>query len=202
VIAALTVAGTASADYYPAPLTPPKPPPFAPPSSVTPVQQPAFTVVDPEHGPRSPGLAITLSLVATVAPPIAAVAAFNDSERDGVAEDREEAALWILGGSLLFGPSVGHWYAGKVLTPGLGVRALGFAIGAAAFGGNDVDDAISLMLLGTATVLGGAIYDVATAGRSAREYNFEHATRVMPMVAPAIAPDGSAQLRVGVSGAF
>ena len=58
------------------------------------------------------------------------------------------------------------------------------------------------MLLGTTAVVGGAIYDVATAGRSARQYNFEHATRVMPVIAPVITPDGSAQLRLGVTGSF
>lgn len=53
----------------------------------------------------------------------------------------ETELLWILETSALLGPSLGHWYAGKVVTPGLGVRAVGFAVGAAAFGSDDLDTA-------------------------------------------------------------
>lgn len=210
VLSALLVSGVASADtYYPegappqSPLPPPPPePPLAPPSFVQPVMVPMpMPMPDPEQGPKSPGTATLLSLAATVAPSLVAVSVFPDRDRVGN-DDHEEAMLWVLAGSALLGPSVGHWYSGKVVTPGLGVRALGFALGAAAFGSNDFDEALGLLALGSTAILGGAIYDIATAGRSAREFNFEHATHTIPMVVPTVGPDGRAQVRVGLTGSF
>ncbi len=195
----LLSAPTASADYYPE-LPPKKPPSLAPPSSVTPLPQPAYVMVDPEQGPRSPGLAVTLSLMATIVPPLVATAVWNDSNRGGVGEEHDEDMLWVVGASLLLGPSVGHWYSGKVLTPGLGVRALGYALIAAGVD-DDSDDGFGLVMLGITAVIGGASYDVATAGRSARQYNFEHATRILPVIAPVITPEGT-QLRLGITGNF
>ncbi len=208
--AVLLSAASASADAnYPAPLPPPNAPllvpepPLAPPSFVQPVMVPMpmpMPMPDPEQGPKSPGTAVMLSLAATIAPPLIAASIYGDEHYVG--NDHDEEMLWIFAGSALIGPSIGHWYAGKVMTPGLGVRALGFALGAAAFGTDDLGEGLGLLMLGSTAILGGAIYDIATAGRSAREYNFEHATRTIPMVVPTVGPDGHAQLRVGLTGNF
>lgn len=188
-IALLLGSATASADTpYPAPL--------APPSTVMPVQQPAAYLLDPEDGPKSPELAILLSVAGTVAPPLLASAMYGDTN------EHETELLWILGTSALLGPSLGHWYAGKVITPGLGVRAVGFALGAAAFGADDLDSAVGLLMLSASCILGGAIYDVSTAGRSARHYNFAYATRLMPVVAPTMGPSGTTGAQLGVAGTF
>ena len=101
---------------------------------------------------------------------------------------------------MLIGPSIGHLYAGKLFTPGLGVRALGFGLAMAAFD----DESIGMLLLGTACVVGGAIADISTAGSSARAYNFEHANRTMsPTVAPVVDARGNATgMQVGLVGNF
>ena len=178
------------------------PPPLLPPSSVepavptyVPVPMQALPLFDPENGPKNSGTAIALSLAGTVAPSLIASVAYGD-------HDHDEEMLWILGTSALFGPSLGQWYAGKVITPGLGVRALGFALGAAAFGADDLDTAVGLLLISSTCILGGAIHDVATAPRSVREYNFAYATRMTPMIAPSVGADGRTQLKLGLAGSW
>lgn len=62
------------------------------------------------------------------------------------------------------------------------------------FGGGE-----ELFLLGAAAYLGGTIYDVATAGRAARDHNRAHSIAVSPAVINA----GSSQVMgLGVSGSF
>lgn len=180
---------TASADT-------PYPEPLAPPSAVMPVQRPAAYLLDPDAGPKRPGTALMLSAIGAIAPPLIASAIYDDNN------GHETELLWILGTSALLGPSLGHWYAGKVVTPGLGVRAVGFAVGAAAFGSDDLDTAVGLLMISASCILGGAIYDVTMAGRSARDYNFAYATRLMPVVAPTIGPGGTTGAQLGLAGTF
>lgn len=205
-LAILGSAATASADdYYPEPLPPQAPPAPVPvyvPTSTAPAmtapQPVVYAAPDPDEGPKSPGTAGMLSFFATVGPPLAAAAAFGNDDGN----DREDTMITVMLGSVLVGPSIGHLYAGKLVTPGLGVRALGFALGLAAAGTDDLDDAIGLLLLGSGCVIGGAVYDIATAGRSAREYNFQQAKRMMPTFAPVTTNGQPAGVQVGLAGAF
>jgi hypothetical protein len=90
----------------------------------------------------------------------------------------------------LVGPSFGHWYTGEFLTKGMVARAGGALLllaGADAalsarsgIGMFEDDGAAGAMLLGGAALyVGGAIYDIATAGKAAHKYNVER-YQVMP----------------------
>ncbi len=154
------------------------------------------TTVQPEEW-KSPLVAMLLSVGATGVPIAAAAAVFRDDDGNGQYPD----ALWAIGGvAVLIGPSVGHWYAGKYFTLGLVARATGFALGAFAVNGRGhEDDKLGALLVGGACLVGGAIYDLATADRSAREYNFEHAKKLLPTVAPVASGTG---VQIGLAGTF
>ncbi|MGE5183342.1 MAG: hypothetical protein ACM31C_14830 [Acidobacteriota bacterium] len=104
-------------------------------------------------------------------------------------QDLGAGIAWVGVASLPLAPSFGHWYAGDYLTPGLGLRALGIGlfVGGAANYTLRIDCADldcppakdntlggTLMLLGLVSYTTGWFYDVATAGRAAREYNRGH----------------------------
>lgn len=90
----------------------------------------------------------------------------------------------------LVGPTTGHFYAGDYWNAGLGCRLLG--IGATFVGGvtifaseGDSTAGGALVVGGGLLYLGGAVYEIATAGRAARAYNREAAVnslKVAPMV--------------------
>jgi hypothetical protein len=144
-----------------------------PPSSWAP-QPPLATTTGPVPGEKSPGLALGLSLGGT-ALSIALTAADDDSDSG--------ASLGAIGGiGLWVAPSFGHWYSGKMWTPGLTARLAG--TGAAVIGAlmlvtcidsdGDCDSegpGIVLLLGGAGAIVGGGIYDIATAPEEARKYN-------------------------------
>jgi hypothetical protein len=96
----------------------------------------------------------------------------------------------------MFTPSIGHWYAGKVATRGLGLRAAGGAtallgLGASLsecpiIGESDCTPALglALMVLGGAVFVGGMVDDLVTAPRRVRRYNQERGFGVAPIVTP------------------
>jgi hypothetical protein len=98
------------------------------------------------------------------------------------------AGIGGLAGAL--GPTTGHWYAGEAMTPGLGIRLAGSAV--ATIGIVGVIDCffqckpdpiyMDLVYVGAAAWVGGAIYDIATAGDAADDYNRAHERAVI--VAP------------------
>jgi hypothetical protein len=83
--------------------------------------------------------------------------------------------------STLFAPTIGHWYAHRTATRGLGLRAGGAAailVGVALVPvceetcGDGYSAALALLLFGgSALYIAGTIDDVATAHRTARSYN-------------------------------
>lgn len=149
-----------------------------------------------EEGPKSPFLATLLSFGATAAPSALGYAIFGNAGSGGQVSD---GLLLTIGASVLIGPSAGHWYAGKVVTTGLVVRALGFlALSGAISAGGDTETGTGLLFVGAAMLVGGGAYDLATADRSARESNFAHATKLM--LAPRVSADG--QLGLGLTGSF
>ncbi len=95
--------------------------------------------------------------------------------------------------STLVTPSIGEWYAGKPLTWGMGLRAagatafLGGAVLAFKCWGDDSGSCHSdevatgvLVFGGAGAYVGGIIYDIATAGTAAEEFNREHALSLAP----------------------
>ena len=101
-------------------------------------------------------------------------------------------------GTSLVTPSLGQWYAGEYLTPGMGVRflAAGLAVYAAFHGQETVtcDYAMTsdqkckqftgnaIVLFGVAGIayVGGVAYDVLDAGDAVDRYNAKHRFSVMP----------------------
>lgn len=99
--------------------------------------------------------------------------------------------------TLLVGPSLGHWYAGRIVTGGLLVRAAGAGIAALGLASLASEDGEAgpgggLFYLGAGLVLAGGIYDAATAGRAVDDRN---RVSVVPLVHPASAG-------LGIAGTF
>lgn len=148
--------------------------------------------------PRNENTALGLSIAGTLAGPAMFAAGVYTLDNSGAIDDEEAslampAALLVSGAAVsVLGPSFGHWYAGKALTPGLAMRAGGLAVAAAgafgAFGSCEFDDGdcgASLdriaMYAGVATFVGGAVYDIATARGRVRERNARE-VQITPMV--------------------
>lgn len=95
--------------------------------------------------------------------------------------------------STVLTPTIGHWYAGRPVTRGLGVRLAGLAamtVGAAIWAekwdnapGNDTSPAGTFMALGAVAFVIGTVDDIATAPAAAR------ATRRDVGVAPLLKRD-------------
>ena len=86
--------------------------------------------------------------------------------------------------TMLVAPSAGHWYAGKTLTAGMGVRALGGTVATLSLmllvaSDGEMPGVEEAFWLGTITVGVGAIWDIATASSAVDQWNRKHAT-VMP----------------------
>lgn len=196
------------------PAYPPPPPPPAPqadpaPTPYYPAQVPYTPGPAPQYAPqyvyappqveglKDSWTAGMLSLGATVAPPLIATLVMSSSNES----DREDVIGKIALTSVMIGPSVGHMYAGKFLTPGIAVRTLGFAVAMTAASADDLGDALGRIMIGSLGILSGAIMDLATVGKSVREYNAEH-VRVSPMVTPVVDQNGNRGVQIGVNGAF
>jgi hypothetical protein len=137
-----------------------------------------------DDGPRDPATAGLLSGGITFAGGLVVA----------MAVDRDSAALGALGGTgLALGPSTGHWYAGEVVNPGLGVRVGGLAV--AALGATMIHDGrgadgacdstrcrvgTGLAVAGPVLVAGGTLYEILTAPGAARAHNRRRALGVTP----------------------
>jgi hypothetical protein len=122
----------------------------------------------------------------------------------GVATDEPiVAGIGGLAGAL--GPTTGHWYAGESFTTGLGIRLAGSAVGSIGIIG--VMDCffqckpdpiyMDLVYLGTAAWVAGAVYDIATAGDAADDYNHAHERAVI--VAPTAMRDAHGDTAPGLA---
>jgi hypothetical protein len=180
--------------YYPAQVPYVPAPVYAPQYQYAP---PPYVYPAPVEGPKSAWTAGMLSLAATLAPPLLATMVYGNRSES----EREDVVAKIALTSVMIGPSVGHIYAGKFLTLGLGVRVVGFAVAMSAVSADDLGDALGRIMIGGITIAAGAIADLATVGKSVNEYNAEH-TRIVPTVAPVMDPNGSIRPQVGVAGTF
>ncbi|HEY5925923.1 MAG TPA: hypothetical protein VIV11_29750 [Kofleriaceae bacterium] len=117
--------------------------------------------------PKERGAAIVGALAGSVAP----LFIHEITERH---RNPDTVVTLTLGGALLL-PSAGHWYAGKLVTPGMGVRAAGVLV----IVGSD-DQSAETVAVGVLLIAAGALYDLATAGSAVDAWNRKHAT-VTPM---------------------
>lgn len=135
---------------------------------------------------KSPALALGLSLGGTAVPLLA-----STLETDA----HDKAGLWVVG--LGLGPSLGNAYAEnrtrvtralKIRGIGASVMGTGLVLGVASvFGGERAwNVARGVMGVGLGTVAAGAVYDIATAPLSAKEFNETHdlSARATPVVDP------------------
>lgn len=174
--------------------------PFRPPSSAAVITAPVAANVDDELLPseiievKSPSTAIMLSLGITVG---GLGLAYLADEMDRGTSD-SAGALGTLGGiAFMVGPTTGHIYAGNTWNTGLKWRlgGLGVGLGGIVFAlsqcdifegcTEDEEDAAdvgaAIAVGGVIMYAGGTIYEIATAGRSAREYNIEYSRRRLQM---------------------
>ena len=153
---------------------------------------------------KSPNVATALAYAGTFAAPALSLATLTldmDSPRErriGYTLIGAEAVLMVLG------PSAGHWYSGRFVSPGLAIRAGSAAVLASGFVGlvhcasADVDcdrrdpasyATIGLLTIGTAGMILGTLLDTTDASREARRYNRAHGLDAV--IAPTITPSGA-----------
>jgi hypothetical protein len=166
-----------------------QPPGLTPPSGAQPAPQLQATPLRKKER----GTAAVLSLGGTVVPFLIMMSIGNSSE--------PEYPVLAFGATAILLPSAGHWYAGKILTTGMGIRAVSgvvatVSIGILAQSDGDASGPAVGALVGLGGLAIGAIYDLATAGSAVDEWNRKHAT-VMPTAL--VLRDGYG---VGLAGTF
>jgi hypothetical protein len=136
--------------------------------------QDAAPVAEPTAEPanaKSSTTATLLAIAGTIGPLLFVGKALDDNLEGA-------ALLGAIG--MVFLPSAGHWYAGKVATPGLGMRVGGGAAALLALSilikSDGTESLETVFWLGAGTFVAGTIYDIATAGNAARDWNTEHAS--------------------------
>jgi hypothetical protein len=150
-----------------------------------------------DDSPRSEAGATAMSVGGTLLPiaAIALVAGSANGPFDGPVQLSSGATFGLLaaaGTGLVFGPSLGHIYAGHGWTKGMAHRLLGgglFVVGTAMISGSVFHSSTSGVGIGGAIdavglllIAGGAISDISTAGEAARRWNTEHALQIAPTV--------------------
>lgn len=179
-VGAITGVGDAAAQPGQTPVTPPAPtaarppgpppgPPIAPPALAS-APRPAAQ----ERGELSEGMALGLSLGVTTASWGSLILLGSIADSTSVSEGH--LLLCALG--TFVGPNVGHLYAGKLVTRGLGIRTLGLGIAVAGFlklasNCESCDDSEYEPWFwgGVAVYVAGSIDDIITAPLRARRHN-------------------------------
>jgi hypothetical protein len=165
-----------------------------------PAKLPSVPAAQPApEGSLSEGLAFGLSFGATVASWTVLGAGISMEQHNS------QGARYVFGIGALsttFAPTIGHWYARRGATRGLGLRlagavavAIGFRLAVACEEDCPAgySAAFALLLFGGAGLhIAGTIDDVATAPRAARRYNARHERIVVPVVNPAMGSFGLA----------
>jgi hypothetical protein len=145
----------------------------------------------PSGGPKSETAALALSLGGTALSYGLMIAAADREDGDG----ETLGTIGVIGA--VFAPSFGHWYAGKVLTRGLGLRAAGLSVALIAAvwafsecpifsSEEDCNQTAApgiLALGGVGLFVGGTIDDIVTAPRRVRDHNRAiESFAVVPMI--------------------
>jgi hypothetical protein len=134
-----------------------------------------------QNEPKSVDKAKKLSLYGTLIPVAAgAVIFFGASDRFDNWDDAESiVAISIAGAGIVFGPAIGHCYAGEWRYLGkafwLRMSVAGLSVGAFAYsstmGGNSSAGGAVLPAL---VITASAVYDIAAARKSVEKYNARH----------------------------
>jgi uncharacterized membrane protein YfcA len=157
---------------------------------------PSIAHANDEPDTRDPGNALALSIAGTFVG--AAVLIPTGSMKN---EDWKVGIPLLALAEVL--PSVGHFYAGNYVSPGLVTRLVGGAMIVIALKDPFESDQIvsgnarALGISGMLLTLGGTVYDIATAGREARRYNARTVS-----VTPAIATSEGMSPGFAVAGRF
>ncbi|MBP9088729.1 MAG: hypothetical protein KBG15_21575 [Kofleriaceae bacterium] len=152
-------------------------------SATTEAPQPLLPDVDDgEHGPKSPAAATGYAVLGALSGPVllGLAAAVPNGNRGSDQSTLGLGLLSVVG--FLAGPSAGRWYAGELGGGPLLARCFGSGLvllGAASVRGGPENLLPFLVAVGGvgSLVVVTAIYDVATAGDRAREYNRNHRSR-------------------------
>lgn len=164
--------------------------------------------------------------VGTPEPGVTASVASDDGDpndaRNEAKDPRRAVLLSSLGSAGMFvpfvnlvaipaGPALGHFYAGneRQAWTGIAIRGTALGVGLAAILGEafrciggcgpqerDGGKAETVLLGSVVVILGSSLYDVATAGASAREYNRRHGLRTAAV--PVVGPNGQVGVLVAV----
>ncbi len=125
------------------------------------------------------------------------------------------SSLTVLGAlSSLVTPAAGEIYAGKVFTPGMGIRLASVGVGliglvaattsfvqtAATGNGDGGSGGAAVVVLASLGYATGILYDLATAGNAVDDYNQHPRYRLVPTVIPT-ASSGPA-VGLGIGGSF
>jgi hypothetical protein len=140
------------------------------PPGLTPPTQAPGELATQRRRPKERGAAVLGALVGSIAPYFI----YEIAQRKTT--DDRATAYALVGGVLL--PSAGHWYAGKLVTTGMALRAGGALAMLLMYG--DPDSRDGAIAMGVLAMTGGAIWDIATAGDAVEDWNRAHAA-VAPM---------------------
>ena len=166
-----------------------------------------------DDAPRNENTAVTLSGAATGGS--VALVAIGAMMSCSSCDTKNNIGAVVLGtgiAGLVLGPSFGQWYAGRGFTPGLGMRiggAAAMAVGAwlAIVAADSEGPTSASGPIGVGAFIGGAVlfvagtvHDIATAKRSARRYNENHAAvRLVPTL---LTPPSGPVMGLGLGGSF
>jgi len=132
--------------------------------------QPGLSPPKPDGHSKQRSAALALTVLGTLAP-AGLKLAFEDTV--------EPATMWrIAGVSAILLPSAGHWYAGRFLTVGLGIRFVGLTLASAFPDSEDRVPRFALVMLACGT---GVIADLATVSDAVDAWNRRHAPTLAPM---------------------
>lgn len=158
---------------------------------------------DEDRSAKSPGGALAYSLLGTVVPIGVGVGIGVAASNSSTGDDAAAAAILLPAAGLLFGPSLGHFYAGRSghAFAGIGLRVAGIAglaAGTAMDWNHPSGPGAAIGLVGGGLFLGSIICDIASAPRAAREWNRDAATRRISVRPTVVGEARAPGLRVDV----
>ena len=172
-------------------------------------------VDDGETGPKSSSAATGYAALGILSGPVFLGLAIAVGEGGGGGSEGLASALGIVSAfGFIGGPSAGRWYVGEVGGGPLVVRGLGVALMvgglASQFCWEDCGDNTAgetAVLVGMGLYLGSVVYDLATAGDVARDYNRRHRSTAnnltfAPMVKRSEGSGGSTTAGLMLGGSF